>query len=391
MKKIYWTAYNIHPFLMILLSIVSILCLYVVEHNKELVKVKDFSVKIEAAEMANKAFKAIYKYRLNKGYSIDRKYDKSGTGLVGKKNTIITSDKGVLRSKQIAANPNLAALVVDWLLDLKLQEGDTVAIGMTGSFPGVDISTLAAVNALKLKPLLIVSASASQWGANIPGLSILDMLAVLKTQKILTYPVLAASVGGGKDLGTSLDPKGAATLRETIQKYQIPLIGEPKVSLSIDKRLNLYKQAAKGEKIKAYINIGGGVASIGKHFSQTNLSNEQKVEILKHSLKTGPNTELPVQLAHTNSVSVRYLKQGIPVINAKDISVVAARYSLKPWLENGPIGTGKLFYTQQYKIWLAIISLAIILAICWVLVRVQLAQKKAQDVLIDQDSQGPVL
>jgi poly-gamma-glutamate system protein len=378
MKKMYWTAYNVHPYLMITLCLLSLLCLYIVETNKKLVQVNHYDLKLQATLKAGQAFEELKSMRKSKGIRVDKRHDPSMSGLIGREKTDITSDHGVLRSKQIALNPNLAALIVTWLQDLGLKEGDTVAIGMTGSFPSIDISTLAAVQTMKLKPLIILSSTASQWGANIPHFSILDMMADLKKKGIFDYDVLGASIGASQDQGKNLNQRGLNLILDTIKKYKYPLIKEPLVSESINKRLDIYKQASDGAKIKAYINVGGGVASIGKHFAVDDLTADEKKAILKHSLKTGPNVTLPVTLANTNSVAIRYLKQGIPVINLKNINVLAAKYNLKPWDGSEGVGIGPLFFTPRYNLWFAAIGLVLIMLFCALLVKVQLIQKKAQ-------------
>lgn len=378
MKKMYWTNYNVHPYLMVSLAVISLLMLYVVESYVAFVPSKNYRVKLDATLKSKQAFAAIKKARKEKKIAIDKKADPAETGLIGVRNSIITSDKGVLKSKQISTNPNLAALMVEWLSDLKLKKGDVVAIGMTGSFPALDISTLSAIDAMQLKPLVIVSATASQYGANIPGFSLLDMLNTLNQDNILPYKPIAASIGAAKDLGKGLQPEGVKIITHTIKKYGIPLIKEPLVSKSINKRLELYQEAAGDKPIKAYINIGGGVASIGKHFIERKLTSEQKEELLKHSLKTGPNLNIPVALANTNSVAVRFLKLGVPVINVKNVNLIAAQYGLKPWRSGMKIGVGPLFYIKRYNIWLAIGSLFIILLVCWLQVNIQTIQKREQ-------------
>lgn len=378
MKKMYWTAYNVHPYLMAALCIISLLCMYIVEHNKSKVPVKHHDLKLAATLKSVEAFEALKKARKQKGLSVDLRFDPSNSGLIGMKQTPITSDHGVLRSKQISLNPNLAALFVEWLEDLKLKPGEVVAIGMTGSFPALDVSILSAVHAMKLKPLIIVSATASQWGANIPYFSWLDMYNALYQDKIFPYEVVAASIGASKDKGNNLSSKGLNIVLNTIKKYDIPLIHEARVSESINKRLAIYKQYADGKPIKAYINIGGGVASIGKHFAHKTITAEQKREIFKHNLKTGPNLTLPVWLANTDSVAIRFLKHGIPVINMRNVNAVADRYNLHPWNPTMGIGRGPLFFTQRYNLWLALISLIIIFVMCWTQVRIQLTQKHVQ-------------
>lgn len=378
MKKMYWAANKVHPYLMIALCAVSLLCLLFVEKNKKLVPQDFYQVKLDAAVLSKEAFKAIKAEKEKLGIKINSRFDPARTGLIGKKETIITSDHGVLRSKQISVDPNIAALIVQWFKDIGLKEGDTVAIGMTGSFPALDTSTLAAIKVLKLNPIIIVSATASQWGANLPQYSWLDMFHVLKEKNIIPYSPIAASIGAQKDLGSGLDDSGVKNVLLTIKRYNIPLIKEPKVSDSIDKRLSLYKASAGDEGIKAYVNIGGGVASIGKHFAKDNLSKDQKAQVLASHLKTGVNTQLPVSLANSNSVAVRFLKEGIPVINIKDISKIARDYNLKPWRDYMGIGVGPLFFHEKYNIWYALISLLIIVCACWAEMRLQVKQKQLE-------------
>jgi poly-gamma-glutamate system protein len=360
------------------MCVVSLACLYFVEMHKSLVPQPFYQLKLEAAELANKAFKEIKEYRLSRRIPINKKHDPAETGLIGKKNSDITSDHGVLRSKQISVNPNLAAVIVQWLKDLSLKEGDVVAVGMTGSFPALDISTLAALKTLKLEPLVIVSVASSNWGANLPEFNVLDMLYHLHQRKILTFEPLAASIGASKDSGKSLTDKGVNSILYSIEKHKDELIKQPLVSESIDKRLDYYQEAAKGQAIKAYINIGGGVASIGKHHSKGGLSKEQKEAISSTSLHTGVNRELPVALANTNSVAVRFLKEGVPVINIKNVGNLALTYDLHPWKLGGGIGIGKIFFHQQYNAWLAFFSLLIIAIVCWIGKRQQVRRKQQE-------------
>lgn len=365
MKKMYWKAYNFRPVIMLMMAIISLYCLYLVETHKHLVPQEHYSLKLKAAELSQKAMVAIKQERLRRGIKINKKFDTAQSGLIGWKQSSITSDQGVLRAKKISVDPNLAALIVQWLTDLKLQRGDIVAIGMTGSFPGLDVSTLAAIEVMGLKPLLITSATASNWGANIPSYSWLEMLQVLNKKKIITVKPLASSIGASQDLGKNLEASGLASVLESISKYKVELIREPLISESIEKRLQIFSDASGEEDIKAYINIGGGVASIGKHFAKPNLSKEQKEKIITSHLRTGPNIELPVTLANTNSVAIRYLKLGIPVINIKNISKIALDYNLSPWSPSMSIGIGSLFFHEKYNIGLAILGLFIIIFVCY--------------------------
>lgn len=378
MKKIYWTAHKSHPILMLVMCLIALGCMLFVETHKMLVPRDHYDVKLESALLTKRAFKVVKELREQLGFKIDKKYDPAKTGLIGRKDSVITSDHGVLRSKKISVNPNLSALILQWLVDLKLKAGDYVAVGMTGSFPAIDISTLAAMQVLKLKPLVIVSGSASQWGANIPYFSWLDMLNTLNQSKLFDVKPIAASIGANQDIGANLDPEGVKIIEETIKRYDIPLIKQKVVSQSISKRLALYKAAANNQHIKAYINIGGGIASIGKHFDRPNLSDEQKALIQHNHLKTGVNLQIPITLANSNSVAIQFLKRGIPVINIKDISTIANLYHLEPWKKSIGIGYGPLFFHEKYNIWYALLSLIIIIGVCWAEMRLQIQQKEIE-------------
>jgi poly-gamma-glutamate system protein len=371
MKKMYWTAYNFRPMVMMIMAIVAIFCLFLVENYKHLVPQEHYVVKFNAAKLSLEAMQAIKADRLRRGIKINKEFDPAETGLIGMKETPITSDYGVLRAKQISVNPNLAALIVQWLYDLNLKEGDTVAVGMTGSFPGIDISTLAALKVMGLKPILITSATASNWGANISYYQWLDMLHVLNKENIINVKPIASSIGADKDTGKNIEPQGIKAVLRAIKQYNIPLIREPLVSESIDKRLQLYAEAAGEDEIRAYINVGGGIASIGKHYAKPNLSKEQK-ELIKNShLSTGPNIQLPVTLANTNSVAIRYLKLGVPVINIKNMTKIASDYSLTPWKKTMSIGIGALFFHEKYNISLAFLGLFLIIGACYWEMRMQ--------------------
>lgn len=378
MKKLYWTSHHLHVVSLSIMCVVALFCLYLVEANKTLAPQPDYQLKLKASQLSYEAFQEIKKFKMRKGLSIDKKNDPAESGLIGVKNSDITSDHGVLRAKQISIDPNLAGVIVQWLKELSLNEGDVVAVGMTGSFPGLDISTLAALKTMKLKPLLIVSVASSNWGANIPSFNIIEMLTNLDKKGFLNFSPIGASIGASKDLGKSLTEKGVNEILKSISRYKYPLIREPLVSDSIAKRLSLYNEAANGEAIKAYINVGGGVSSIGKHYSKDSLTKEQKEAIANSSLHAGVNRVLPVSLANTNSVAVSFLKEGVPVINLKNIGNLALEYDLTPWKKGKGIGVGRIFFRKHYNSWLAGFCLIIISLVCLAGKRIQVRRKKRE-------------
>lgn len=362
MKKMYWTAHDMHPYLMILLCVVALSCTVFVEKNKYMKPQQHYKLMLEAAKLSSTAMQVIKHEKERLGIRINPKFDPSMSGMIGVRDSIVTSDHGVLRSKQISINPNIAGLIVLWLKQLNLKEGDTVAIGMTGSFPGLNTSTLAAIETLKLKPIVILSATGSMWGANNPRFIWLDMMEHLYKKKVFPYEPIAASIGASRDVGKNLKPEALSLIKNKIKRVGIPLIEKKSVAGSIKQRMQFYSEQAGDSKIKLYINIGGGIASIGRDYAKKDLSKEEKRIISKAHLKSGINTAMPISLANTESVAVDYLKQGVPVINIRDIQGIATTYNLKVWKRYTPIGWGPLFMQERYNLFYAIISLIIIFA-----------------------------
>jgi poly-gamma-glutamate system protein len=126
--------------------------------------------------------------------------------------TSVTSNTGSLPAKQTSINPNFAAVVVQLLKRAGLEEGDVVAIGFSGSFPALNVAVMAAVSVLGLKPIIISSNAASQWGANDPDFLWIDWERTLAAKHIFNFRSVAASIGGIEDRGLGMTPEGRRTI-----------------------------------------------------------------------------------------------------------------------------------------------------------------------------------
>jgi len=80
-----------------------------------------------------------------------------------------------------------------------------------------------------------------------------------------------------------------------------------------------------------------------------------------HSLKTGVITRLPIELVGTDSVAVRFLKQGVPVVNVHNVGkVLVEQYGFPRAPRVEPfLGEGGLFNHKEYNTWLAIAVLVL--------------------------------
>lgn len=309
----------------------------VVEYNHVYVKQPWYSEKLEAARIAEHAAAVIRERQLYNGIFLDTVNDPNKTTLIGQKYTLITTDRGDIDAKLTSVNPNFAAVVVDMLREAGVQEGDYVAISQTGSFPALNIAAYAAIKTLGLKPVIITSVGSSNWGANDPHFTWLDMEAVLRESSIFPYTSNAASMGGGRDRGRGLSPGGRDLIRKAIARNSIPPIEYDYLEESIAKRMEIYGRF----QIKVFINIGGGVASLGDSVNG---------DIIPAGLtKFMAEKNYPAQ-----GVILQMADKGVPVINFLNIKSIAQQYGipLSPVPLPGP-GDGEIFMQKRYNVSLA--------------------------------------
>ena len=248
---------------LIVLSSLSLLAFIAVENSKVDVKQQWYSQKLEAAQLSQLAANHLKNHRLENGVFIDVINDPNQTALIGQEYTLVTTDRGYIDAKLSTTNPNFAAIIVQLLEDAGLEEKDNVAVAMSGSFPGLNISVIAALETLKLKPIMITSVGASNFGANDPYFTWLDMENILNNSNIFHSRSVAASIGGGSDVGRGLSPQGRDLISKAIERNDVEFINEKHLENSIARRMEIYNEYSDGKPIKAFINVGGGIASLG--------------------------------------------------------------------------------------------------------------------------------
>jgi hypothetical protein len=386
MKKIYWRPRAVSRPALVLIAFVSLVGLAVVERFKIESEQPYIAERRAAAALAKEA-------RIDVGPPIDRTIDPTESGLIGIPMSLATTVLGDVSAKQTSVNPNFAAIVVEMLKEADVREGDVVAVGVSGSFPALNICTYAACETLKVRPLVISSASASQWGANVPALLWPEMERLLR-QKGKKIPVvddngkpvldengeptfreeglfsiksIACSIGGHQDRGLGLDEEGlrqvkASIERNGLQPFRIeqarpitadnPMTAEEMeadFTANIEERMELYHDKAAGNRIKAYINVGGGTVSVGKNVG-------------KLMFRPGLNLRPPRHIREIDGVMPRMAKMGVPVIHMVHVNTLANRYTLPLEPDEAPtIGEGGVFKGIDYSKPLVIGVLAFIL------------------------------
>lgn len=326
------------------LSLLALMAFLAVEFGKIDVKLKWYNEKLEASRLAQEASNYLKEFRLSKGIFVDAINDPNETALIGQDITPITTDRGYIEAKLTSTNPNFAAVIVEMLKEAGLEKNDYVAIAFTGSLPGLNIAVLAAVQTLQLKPIIITSVGASNWGANDPYYTWLDMERLLYDKKIFTNKSVAASIGGGLDIGRGLSPEGRQLITDAVKRNNVEFINEEYLENSIIKRMELYQRFSEKGKLKAFINVGGGISSLGS------------TENVKF-IPTGLSMSLPMMNYPLRGVLIRMAEESIPVIHLLNINQLAIKYGLPISPSPLPLpGEGEIFIQKRYSVTLSIIA-----------------------------------
>lgn len=357
-----------------LLTLLALCGLVAIETQKTDVKRKWYKEKLEASELAMNAAQILKEHRLQKGIFIDVVNDPNRTALIGQDITPITTDQGNVEAKLTSTNPNFAAVVVDMLKEADLKENDVVAVSFTGSFPALNIAVHAALQTLKLKPVIITSIGASNWGANDPYFTWLDMEKYLYDAKLFKSKSVAASMGGGLDRGRGLSPEGRNLIKSAIERNDIEFINEEYLENSIEKRLEIYKSHSK-TPIKLFINVGGGIASIGS------IENYQFVP-------SGYSPPLAIKNFPIKGVLIRMSEENIPFIHLLNIPQLASKYGLPSSPSPLPRpGEGEIFIQRQYNITLTIIVTFILVSFISIVLVLEKRRHKLGTELVSPNEQ----
>ena len=333
-RKMYWRPHKVSRVELLMVSILALGAFLAVQRWPVTTEMAHHDEKLAAARLARKGLEAIRAERLRRGWRPDTEVDPAQSGLIGSLLSPVTSNPGHLPAKQTSVNPNFAALVVHWLKRCGVEEGDAVAVGVSGSFPALNVAVYAALQTLGARPVIVASASASQWGANDPELLWLDMEQILGQRAGFTARSVAASRGGINDKALGMSKEGRRLLDAGIARAKVEVIAPETVQASIDRRMEIFKAGAEGGQIKAYINVGGGTVSVG-------------ARVGRRLFKPGLNRTAPLGSSEVDSVMTRFILDGVPVIHLSHTEDLAQRYGFPVTPAQMPQpGHGTIFVRQ---------------------------------------------
>lgn len=355
--KVYWRPSQIPTGALVVLAIIAVAGLMMVETMRRQDTIADYGMMVDTARQMEEAMAHIRELR-QKSRRIDADVDPLDSGLIGVSSSPVTSLSGHLPAKQTTINPNWAAVALKMLREAGVEKDDIVAVAVSGSFPALNLAAYTAIEQLGAKPIIIVSGSASQWGANVPGLTWIDMARELRAAGLISSTEVAGSLGGAEDRGIGVSERGKDIIRLAIKRSDIQFLLPANLEESVAKRIALYSKFAGRSPVRAYINIGGGSASTGP-------------PSIDHYFEPGLITSATPRAFAVDSVTGHFLKQGVPVLNFSGIATIARRYGL-PLTPTAaqPIGSGGVYNTMGYRRWLAVFWIGLILALIYIVTRI---------------------
>ncbi|MDO9257480.1 MAG: poly-gamma-glutamate system protein [Bacteroidales bacterium] len=264
-----------------------------------------------AVDLTKKWFEIIKQQKEIRNIHSDAVSNVPNNYMLGDDYTTTTTTLGTLNAKEISTNPEFAALMVRLIRDAGIKEGDKVGVILSGSFPSLSISTLAALQTLKLDAVITSSLGASSYGANQEGASWLDMETWIIENGGLTYHSSMVSKGAENDFGLGLSDEGNILLEKTAQRNKRTLYSPLSLSQAISDRVNLFTS----NKITLLINIGGNQAAMGRCTHSVSIPN-------------GFNENIPLCDDKERGVIQEMNAVGIPFINLLNIKELAAGYNM---------------------------------------------------------------
>ncbi len=333
---------------LLIVTSITVILMIIELNSKTKVEARYYTDKKQAAEKAQTAFQAIKERVFEMGMPIDRINDPNETGIIGLQYSPITTERGDLDAKLTSTNPNFAALIVQLIKDAGIKERDRIAVSLSGSYPGLNINVISAIEVLELEPVIITSVGSSMWGANYPQLTYLDIENALLQSGVFNLKTSFASLGGEDDIGRGLSPAGREMVEEAAMRNNVTLLSARNLDEIVDKKMERFRAA---DNVKLFINVGERTTALAGVEANTGLIRPRAVRVGK-------------------GLIAQFSSSGIPVINLLDINELASANGLPiaPIPLPDP-GEGRLYYEYRYSVTFAVIATVILVVILFVVLR----------------------
>jgi poly-gamma-glutamate system protein len=241
--------------------------------------------------------------------------DPNRTGLIGPEWSEITTTQGLLAAKRTATNPDLAGVLVKLTAPLALKPGDGVLVVLSGSFVGGNIAVLSALEALRLRPVVVSSLGSSMWGATDLEFTWLDIEASIRRAGVIRSETTLALLGGVGTVGRDIDETGRAALRAAAARTSVPLQDERPLARAVERAYETALAGLQGAPPRLLVNVGGAQVALGTCEDA-------------ERMPTGFIRDTPDCKRGVPGLIVRALRDGIPVLHLLNLRSFALAHGL---------------------------------------------------------------
>ncbi len=302
-----------------------------------------------AAGLAREWFERVGSEKEKRGIVTDAKTGTRYSYMLGDDWSSITTTLGALEAKEIAADPDFAALVAMWLGEAGLDSTDRVGVMLSGSFPSLAISTFAALRTLGMDAVVVSSLGSSCYGANQPRATWIDIESWLAEDPDFGFRSSMVTMGAEGDAGGGLSDEGIEVMRSAAVRNGVKLYLPESLEESIAAKTELFER----REVSLVINIGGNQASMGGCPHSTVIPN-------------GFNRSLSVCGHRDRGVISRLADKGMPYIHLLNIRDLANRYRISSGFEDK---SGCLLYSDlkinKIAVLFVLFSIAISYKLCY--------------------------
>lgn len=260
-----------------------------------------------SVELTEKWFEIVCTEKQKRNITSDANSNVKYSELIGNDFTYITTTLGSLDAKELATNPEFAAVITKYLVEAGIEKNSKVGMTISGSFPSLAIASLASLQTIGADVILFSSLGASSYGANQPGATWIDIENWLIQKGGLKYKTQILTPGAEDDNGNGLQEEGQLILKETASRNNVNLFFPRTLEESIEIKTKVFKE----NHISLLINIGGNQAAMGACVHAASIPN-------------GLNNGIKICDDKDRGIISRLAEDGIPylhLLNIKDLAI----------------------------------------------------------------------
>jgi len=251
--------------------------------------------------------------------SWDPALDPALSGLVGLPEGIFTTSLGQREAKQAAAQSGWCRVVACLLDSLRIGPRDTVAVTLTGSFPGINLAVLATLEAGGIPYRCVSSLGASSYGANDSTFNWPTVEQWLRRRGLLRQGSSVVTPGGS---GDRMNGQFLPTVRAAEEVLRgLPGSLHP---ANLPQAVELRREVlGPRENLALLINVGGGHAVLGGN----DYGRRVPGGLLGESDEVKGVVAGEGELGTVGALQL-YHEEGLPVLHFLDIVRLARRWGL---------------------------------------------------------------